>query len=410
MADDNQQEGMSAQERLARLYSSRVDDQQGDAAPAAGQVAGARVSAGASQTQASSAQERLDRLRARRAGMPLPGDPEAATPVNNEGANRPRFNINLSRIVDAIPTIVRYFPLRFFTVWGLCSVWYRMYLNVGGDDVLHTGLPAPGYSAFNPFALGAVVFIGLLVVVTEIIAGPLSMIIKQLIIGATYFFRGSAATREARDRAHANFSLRRLVTETVRGYHSGYSVFGSMARAARNSASTLDYGVGTFTGEDPNAPVYDDGLGDRPSRMELTDEAASRIWDLYYPAYGAEGPMSNLHEALAAGDPQDYTALMSLALSVAEWCEQNGTPDTHGWFDDPAYPGDYVDAGTFYLMAYSFWEREAEARRVGPIEPLADDMSRFILRHLSDWSRENAHAYRWRGDWRDADYFDKDRL
>ena len=24
-----------------------------------------------------------------------------------------------------------------------------------------------------------------------------------------------------------------------------------------------------------------------------------------------------------------------------------------------------------------------------------------------DWT---AHAYRWRGDWRDADYFDKDRL
>lgn len=255
MADDNQQGGMSAQERLARLYNSRVDDQQGDAVPTAGQATGARVSAGAPQTQASSAQERLDRLRARRAGVPLPGDPEAATPVNNEGANRPRFNINLSRIVDAIPTIVRYFPLRIFTVWGLCSVWYRMYLNVGGDDVLHTGLPAPGYSAFNPFALGAVVFIGLLVVVTEIIAGPLSLIIKQLIIGATYFFRGSAATREARDRAHANFSLRRLVTETVRGYHSGYSVFGSMARAARgarNSASTLDYGVGAFTGEDPN--------------------------------------------------------------------------------------------------------------------------------------------------------------
>lgn len=263
MADDNQQGGMSAQERLARLYSSRVDDQQGDAVPTARQATGARVSAGAPQAQASSAQERLDRLRARRAGVPLPGDPEAATPVNNEGANRPRFNINLSRIVDAIPTIVRYFPLRIFTVWGLCSVWYRMYLNVGGDDVLHTGLPAPGYSAFNPFALGAVVFIGLLVVVTEIIAGPLSLIIKQLIIGATYFFRGSAATREARDRAHANFSLRRLVTETVRGYHSGYSVFGSMARAARgarNSASTLDYGVGAFTGEDPNAPVYDDGL------------------------------------------------------------------------------------------------------------------------------------------------------
>ena len=144
--------------------------------------------------------------------------------------------------------------------------------------------------------------------------------------------------------------------------------------------------------------------------MELTDDAASRIWDLYYPVYGAEGPMSNLHEALASGDPQDYTMLMSLALNVAEWCEQNGTPDTHGWFDDPAYPGDYVDAGTFYLMAYSFWEQAAEERRVGPIEPLADDMSRFILRHLSDWSRENAHAYRWRGDWRDADYFDKDRL
>ena len=79
--------------------------------------------------------------------------------------------------------------------------------------------------------------------------------------------------------------------------------------------------------------------------------------------------MSNLHEALASGDPQDYTALMSLALNVAEWCEQNGTPDTHGWFDDPAYPGDYVDAGTFYLVAYSFWERAAEARRVGPLHP-----------------------------------------
>ena len=36
MADDNQQEGLSAQERLARLYSSRVDDQQGDAVPTAG--------------------------------------------------------------------------------------------------------------------------------------------------------------------------------------------------------------------------------------------------------------------------------------------------------------------------------------------------------------------------------------
>lgn len=413
MANDEQQEGLSAQERLARLYSARAEGQQEDATSFAGETAGVSISSEVPQAQTVSTQERLDRLRARRAGVPLPGDPEAATPVNNEGANRPRFNINLSRIVDAIPTIVRFFPLRIFTVWGLCSVWHRMYLNTGGDDVLHTGLPAPGYSAFNPFALGAVVFIGLLVVLTEIIAGPLSMIIKQLIIGVTYFFRGSAATREARDRAHANSSLRRLVTETVRGYHSGYSVFGSMARAARgarNSASTLDYGVGAFTGEDPNAPVYDDGLGDRPSQMELTDDAASRIWDLYYPAYGAEGPMSNLHEALAAGDPQDYTTLMSLALNVAEWCEQNGTPDTHGWFDDPAYPGDYVDAGTFYLMAYSFWEHAAEARRVGPIEPLADDMSRFILRHLSDWSRENAHAYRWRGDWRDADYFDKDRL
>ena len=40
MADDNQQEGMSAQERLARLYSSRVDDQQGDATPAAGRRGG----------------------------------------------------------------------------------------------------------------------------------------------------------------------------------------------------------------------------------------------------------------------------------------------------------------------------------------------------------------------------------
>ena len=45
MADDNQQGGMSAQERLARLYNSRVDEQQGDATPAAGQVAGTRVSA-----------------------------------------------------------------------------------------------------------------------------------------------------------------------------------------------------------------------------------------------------------------------------------------------------------------------------------------------------------------------------
>lgn len=267
MANDKQQEGLSAQERLARLYSARAEGQQEDATSFAGETAGVSISSEVPQAQTVSTQERLDRLRARRAGVPLPGDPEAATPVNNEGANRPRFNINLSRIVDAIPTIVRFFPLRIFTVWGLCSVWYRMYLNTGGDDVLHTGLPAPGYSAFNPFALGAVVFIGLLVVLTEIIAGPLSLIIKQLIIGATYFFRGSAATREARDRAHANFSLRRLVTETVRGYHSGYSVFGSMARAtrgARNSASTLDYGVGAFTGEDPNAPVYDDGLGDRP--------------------------------------------------------------------------------------------------------------------------------------------------
>ncbi len=217
MANDKQQEGLSAQERLARLYSARAEGQQEDATSFAGETAGVSISSEVPQAQTVSTQERLDRLRARRAGVPLPGDPEAATPVNNEGANRPRFNINLSRIVDAIPTIVRFFPLRIFTVWGLCSVWYRMYLNTGGDDVLHTGLPAPGYSAFNPFALGAVVFIGLLVVLTEIIAGPLSMIIKQLIIGATYFFRGSAATREARDRAHANFSLRRLVTETVRG-------------------------------------------------------------------------------------------------------------------------------------------------------------------------------------------------
>ena len=55
MADDNQQEGMSAQERLARLYSSRVDDQQGDTVPTAGQATGARVSAGTPQAQASTA-------------------------------------------------------------------------------------------------------------------------------------------------------------------------------------------------------------------------------------------------------------------------------------------------------------------------------------------------------------------
>lgn len=178
MANDKQQEGLSAQERLARLYSARAEGQQEDATSFAGETAGVSISSEVPQAQTVSTQERLDRLRARRAGVPLPGDPEAATPVNNEGANRPRFNINLSRIVDAIPTIVRFFPLRIFTVWGLCSVWYRMYLNTGGDDVLHTGLPAPGYSAFNPFALGAVVFIGLLVVLTEIIAGPLSLIIK----------------------------------------------------------------------------------------------------------------------------------------------------------------------------------------------------------------------------------------
>ena len=375
-----------------------------------------------SQQSGLSTQERLQRLRARRAGAPHSGDSQIATPVSNEGVHRPRININLSRVVDVVPTIVRFFPLRLFTVLGLSYAWYRLTCYYGVDPLAPMGtnafveaglIEAPVVGELDLLMFYIVSFGGLFLIISEICAGILSGLIKRLIIDLVYFFRGSAATREARDRAHANFSLRRLVTETVRGYHSGYSVFGSMARAARgarNSASTLDYGVGTFTGEDPNAPVYDDGLGDRPSRMELTDEAASRIWDLYYPAYGAEGPMSNLHEALAAGDPQDYTALMSLALSVAEWCEQNGTPDTHGWFDDPAYPGDYVDAGTFYLMAYSFWEREAEARRVGPIEPLADDMSRFILRHLSDWSRENAHAYRWRGDWRDADYFDKDRL
>lgn len=106
MANDKQQEGLSAQERLARLYSARAEGQQEDATSFAGETAGASISSDVPQAQTVSTQERLDRLRARRAGVPLPGDPEAATPVNNEGANRPRFNINLSRIVDAIPTIV----------------------------------------------------------------------------------------------------------------------------------------------------------------------------------------------------------------------------------------------------------------------------------------------------------------
>lgn len=114
MANDEQQEGLSAQERLARLYSARAEGQQEDATSFAGETAGVSISSEVPQAQTVSTQERLDRLRARRAGVPLPGDPEAATPVNNEGANRPRFNINLSRIVDAIPTIVRFFPAAYF--------------------------------------------------------------------------------------------------------------------------------------------------------------------------------------------------------------------------------------------------------------------------------------------------------
>ena len=368
-----------------------------------------------------SAQERLEQLRAQRMAPKDTGvhiESDAANGRldinwNSAGAPKHHVSINLSRIVDAIPTVIRFLPVRIFTVWGLCSVWYRLFLNTGGDDILHTGLPAPGYSAFNPFAQAVVIFGGLIVVSIELLIGPLSLIIKQLIIGLFYLLRGSAATRRALSDAHAQFNFVLFIADTREGYHIGYSLLGSALRAnrgARNGSSSLDYGEGALTGVDPYSYQYDDGIGDRPSVLELTDEEADRLWDLYYPAYGAEGPMSNLHEALASGDPQDYTTLMSLALNVAEWCEQNGTPDTHGWFDDPAYPGDYVDAGTFYLMAYSFWEQAAEVRRVGPIEPLADDMSRFILRHLSDWSRENAHAYRWRGDWRDADYFDKDRL
>ena len=108
MADDNQQGGMSAQERLARLYNSRVDDQPGDAVPTAGQATGARVSAGAPQTQASSAQERLDRLRARRAGVPLPGDPEAATPVKAR-----------ARIALALTSIFRASWTRFPPLFGI---------------------------------------------------------------------------------------------------------------------------------------------------------------------------------------------------------------------------------------------------------------------------------------------------
>ena len=108
MANDKQQEGLSAQERLARLYSARAEGQQEDATSFAGETAGASISSEVPQAQTVSTQERLDRLRARRAGVPLPGDPEAATPVNNEGANRPRFNINLSRIVDAV------FPAAYF--------------------------------------------------------------------------------------------------------------------------------------------------------------------------------------------------------------------------------------------------------------------------------------------------------
>ena len=212
--------------------------------------------------------------------------------------------------------------------------------------------------------------------------------------------------------ARVGFNFRQFVADTREGYHNGYSLLGSTLRArrgARNGSSSLDYGEGALTGEDPYAVQYDDGLGDRPSQMELTEDEAARLWNLYFPAYGAEGPMANLHEMMAQGS-DDYAAQMTLALNTAEWCEQNGTPDTHGWFDDPAYPGDYVDAGTFYLMAYSFWEQAAEARRVGPIQPLADDTSRFILRHLSMWSRDHSHAYRWRGEWRDAEYFNKDRL
>lgn len=402
MANEDQQSGMSAQERLERLYRAQngQEDSAGQPPVTPAEPVGSTPQGGAS------AQERLERLRSHNQ------EQAAAAAARAEGARRPRLNINLSRIVDAIPTIVRFFPLRIFILWGMFSIWYRFFLNTGGDDFLSTGLPAPGYSAFNPFTHFAVCVIGFLVMFTELIAGPLTLIIKQLIIAASYYLRGSDATRDAVERAHVGLNIRQLIAGTVQGYHNGYSVFGSMARAARgarNSASTLDYGVGAFTGEDPNAPVYDDGLGDRPSQMELTEDAAARLWDLYFPAYGAEGPMANLHEMMAQGS-EDFTAQLTLALNVAEWCEQNGTPDTHGWFDDPAYPGDYVDAGTFYLMAYSFWEQAAEARRVGPIQPLADDTSRFVLRHLSAWSREHNHAYRWRGEWRDADYFNQDRL
>ena len=195
---------------------------------------------GERESEGLSAQERLEQLRAQRmapkdSGVHIESDTANGRldiNWNTAGAPKHHVSINLSRIVDAIPTVIRFLPVRIFTVWGLCSVWYRLFLNTGGDDILHTGLPAPGYSAFNPFAQAAVIFGGLIVVSIELLIGPLSLIIKQLIIGLFYLLRGSAATRRALSDAHAQFNFGQFIADTREGYHNGYSLLGR--RGAQN--------------------------------------------------------------------------------------------------------------------------------------------------------------------------------
>lgn len=73
-----------------------------------------------------SAQERLEQLRAQRMAPKDPGvhiESDAANGRldinwNSAGAPKHHVSINLSRIVDAIPTVIRFLPVRIFTVWG----------------------------------------------------------------------------------------------------------------------------------------------------------------------------------------------------------------------------------------------------------------------------------------------------